>query len=253
VTRKNPLAPTAANPFKKNLEALKQKLTDEEQRVAANAKAKQEADKAKGILETPKRSAPQAPPQPARPKGSSVEVWRPADLDQRLFEVAMSGVAPLNPTQGGRVPARAPDLVPAKRQAPEVRERQKRAEGGAEINAVWTPDGRVRGAHRGREFALEALERFASPDESLDLHKLDPVTAKLRVAEFVRTRRARGMRCVCVITGYGKNSPDGASVLLDAAVEALRVAPAAGEIDAFASAPDDLGGRGAILISLRNS
>ncbi len=134
---------------------------------------------------------------------------------------------------------------------PEVRERQKRAEGGPEVSATWS-DGRVRGAHRGREFALEALERFAVPDDTLDLHGLEPVTAKLRVGEFVRTRRARGMRCVSVITGYGKNSPDGASVLLDAVVEALRVSPAASEIDAFASAPDDLGGRGAILISLRH-
>jgi DNA-nicking Smr family endonuclease len=250
MNRKNPHDPLAANPFKKDLKALKDKLGEEAERAAAEEKSRQEAAKAKGITETPKRPAP-APP-PARPRGSSVEVWRPADLDQRLFEVAMSGVAPLAPTTGGRVPARAPEVSRPRRAAPEVRERQKRAEGGPEVSATWTDDGRVRGAHRGREFALEALERFASPDASLDLHGLDAVTAKLRVAEFVRTRRARGMRCVCVITGYGKSSPDGASVLLDAVVEALRVPPAAGDIDAFASAPDDLGGRGAILISLRH-
>lgn len=248
---KNPREPLATNPFKQNLKELKKKLSDEEERAAADEKAKQEAAKAKGIRETPKRPAPAQNPAPARPKGSSVEVWRPADLDQRLFEVAMSGVVPLDRAQGGRVPARAPEVAPAKRASPEVRERQKRAEGGPEIPAKWSDDGRVRGAHRGREFALEALERFASPDDTVDLHGLEPVTAKLRVAEFVRTRRARGLRCVCVITGYGKNSPDGSSVLLDAVVEALRVAPAAGEIDAFASAPDDLGGRGAVLISLR--
>jgi DNA-nicking Smr family endonuclease len=78
------------------------------------------------------------------------------------------------------------------------------------------------------------------------------VPAALRVAEFVRSRRARGLRCLCVVTGYGKNSPDGASVLLDAVVNTLRAAPAAGDVDAFASAPEGLGGRGALLISLRH-
>lgn len=251
MSRKNPHDPLASNPFKRDLASIKKKLTDDEERAAAEAKTRQEAAKAKGIIESPRRPAPSIPPVPTRPRGADVEVWRPENLDQRLFEVAMSGVVPLGRTQGGRVPARAPEVNPAKRPAPEVHERQRRAEGGAEIPVSWSADGRVRGAHRGREFALEALERFASPDDTLDLHGLEAVSAKLRVGEFVRTRRARGLRCVCVITGYGKRSPDGASVLLDAAIEALRVAPAAGEIDAFASAPDDLGGRGALLISLR--
>ncbi len=250
MSRKSPHEDLKNNPFKKDLKVLKDKLTAEEERVAAEEKARAEAAKAKGITETPKR-VPSAPAAPSRPKGSGVEVWRPADLDERLFEVAMSGVVPLASNGSARVPARAPEVSAKAKRSPEVRERQKRAEGGPEVSATWS-DGRVRGAHRGREFALEALERFAVPDDTLDLHGLEPVTAKLRVGEFVRTRRARGMRCVSVITGYGKNSPDGASVLLDAVVEALRVSPAASEIDAFASAPDDLGGRGAILISLRH-
>lgn len=251
MNRKSPHEDLKANPFKKDLKALKDKLTADEERAAAEEKARAEAAKAKGITETPKR-APSAPAPSARPKGSGVEVWRPADLDERLFEVAMSGVVPLAQSGSARVPARAPEVSAKAKRPPEVRERQKRAEGGPEVSATWSADGRVRGAHRGREFALEALERFAVPDDTLDLHGLDPVTARLRVGEFVRTRRARHMRCVSVITGYGKNSPDGASVLLDAVVEALRVPPAASEIDAFASAPDDLGGRGAILISLRH-
>ena len=65
---KNPREPLASNPFKRDLKELKKKLTDEEERAAADEKAKQEAAKAKGIRETPKRSAPAQNPAPARPK-----------------------------------------------------------------------------------------------------------------------------------------------------------------------------------------
>ncbi len=249
MTKKNsPHDPLAAKPFKKDLEALKKKLEDDEARRAAEEKARAEAAKARGEREAARRAAPA----PAAKKSSSVDVWRP-DMDKRLFEVAMSGVEPLSPKRGGRVPARAPEVAAReKKPRPEVTERQRRAEGGAEVPVAWTPEGTVRGAHRGREFALEALGRFSLPEETLDLHGLDPVAASLRVAEFVRTRRARGLRCVCVVTGYGKNSPDGSSVLLDAVVETLRAPPSSGELDAFASAPDDMGGRGALLVSLRH-
>jgi DNA-nicking Smr family endonuclease len=247
-TKKSPHEPLAASPFKKDLKALKDQLVADEERRQAAQKARDEAAKARGDR-VPKRPATPAATAPKR--SSTVEVWRP-NMDARLFEVAMSGVAPLAPKAGGRVPERGPEVARTKRAAPEVKERQRRAEGGPEVPVQWAADGTVRGAHRGREFALEALGRFAMPDETLDLHGLEPVPAALRVAEFVRSRRARGLRCLCVVTGYGKNSPDGASVLLDAVVNTLRAAPAAGDVDAFASAPEGLGGRGALLISLRH-
>ena len=125
------------------------------------------------------------------------------------------------------------------------------AEGGPAHEVKWAADGTVRGWRRGHEFALEVLDRFAAPADTLDVHGCEAHEAAARVVEFVRSRRARRMRCVCVVHGWGKRSPDGASVLSDAVVKALSAPPAAAEVDAFASAPDNLGGRGAILVSLR--
>jgi DNA-nicking Smr family endonuclease len=230
----DPHAPLAGNAMKADLKALKAKLDAEEKARAAEAAAKN-------------KPAPKPAPAPPPKRSSSVEVWRPEDLDQRLFDVAMSGVQRLpakGPTPTAHTP-RAPKADPA------AKNRQAHAEGGVSITARWSPDGTVTGARRGCEFALEALGRFAAPGDSIDLHGVDPASVPLRVQDFVRTRRARGLRCVKVITGYGKNSPDGASVLLDIAVSALSTPPATGELDAYTSAPAELGGRGAILVALR--
>ena len=234
----SPHDPLAANAMKADLKALKTKLAAEEEARRAEEAAKAAA----------KGKAPPKPP-PATPKrpSSSVEVWRPEDLDQRLFDVAMSGVE--------RLPAKGPSPVPRTPRAPKpdpgAKNRQALAAGGVTIAPRWAPDGTVAGARRGCEFALEALGRFAAPGDALDLHGVEPGAVPLRVQDFVRTRRARWMRCVKVITGYGKGSPDGASVLADLAVSALSSPPATGELDAFATAPAELGGRGAILVALR--
>jgi DNA-nicking Smr family endonuclease len=229
----SPHEPLGANAMKGDLKALKAKLAAEEEARKAEAAAQN-------------KPAPKPPPPPAV-KRSSVEVWRPENLDQRLFDVAMSGVARL-PAKGA---SPAPHSPRPPKPDPGAKNRQSLAEGGVSITPRWAPDGTVTGARRGCEFALEALGRFAAPGDSLDLHGVDPAAVPLRVRDFVRTRRARGLRCVKVITGYGKSAPDGAAVLLDVAVAALAAPPATGELDAFTSAPQELGGRGAILVALR--
>ncbi len=238
--KKSPHDPLTTHAMKGDLAALKRKLAEEE---AAKAAAAKDDGKNK-----PEAKRPKPAPPPKRPSGG-VEVWRPEDLDQRLFEVAMSGVAPLAPKRAGTVPA-APE-VKSRKGSREVDAKQRHAEGGAALTPRWDPDGAVRCARRGMEFALEALGRFVAPQDRLDLHGEDPAVVGLRVSEFVRTRRARGMRCVAVITGYGKNSPDGDSVLRDAAVAALAAPPASNELDAFATADAAHGGRGALLVALR--
>lgn len=234
MTKKSPHDPIGNAAFTRGLADIKKKLAEAEEKARAESK----------------KPAPKPPP-PA-PKKSAPEVWRP-DMDARLYEIAMSGVTPLAQRGTERVSqrdvesARAPRVV-----APEVRAKRRAAEGGAALPVTWSDDRTVSGAHRGREFALEALKRFATPDATLDLHRLDAVQARTRVADFVRTRRAQGLRCVSVITGYGKNSPDGASVLLDAVVAELCAPPTTTELDAFTTAPEHLGGLGAILVSLRD-
>ncbi len=251
--KKSPHEPVASNPFQAGLQALKQQLVDDDAQKKADAKARAEAAKARGELTARKPvSSSSSSSSSSSKRPSPTDVWRPANFDDHLFSVAMAGVTPMAQKQGGRVSARVHEASRYKQPPHEVRERQRRAEGGPALTAQWSSDGTVRAAWKGREFALEAMGRFSAPEETLDLHGMEPVQARIRVAEFVRTRRARGRRCVCVITGYGKNSPDGASVLLDAVAAALCEAPTAQEIDAFASAPEDLGGRGALLLSLKH-
>jgi DNA-nicking Smr family endonuclease len=195
------------------------------------------------------RRAPPPPPPPARKTPTTPEVWRP-NLEAELFRAAMSGVQPL-----AAAPARVTTVATGPTRRPSeslgTRLRKASAEGGPAHEVKWAADGTVRGWRRGHEFALEVLDRFAAPADTLDVHGCEAHEAAARVVEFVRSRRARRMRCVCVVHGWGKRSPDGASVLSDAVVKALGAPPAAAEVDAFASAPDNLGGRGAILVSLR--
>jgi DNA-nicking Smr family endonuclease len=227
MSRKN--KPDANHPF-----AALQRVKDDLQAVA-DAKAAEEKKKAEARAEHAKwLGLPQekakpakasAPAEKAPAKRGDVDVWRPDE--KQLFASAMSGVTPLA-AKAARVSASDPQgVVKPKRVALETKLKRAAAEGGVGLTVSWREDGTVVGFRRGHEFALEALGRF------------------------VRSRRARGLRCVAVICGRGKNSPDGVSVLREATVQALAAAPAANEVDAFRTAPDDLGGAGALLVSLR--
>ena len=251
MSRKN--KPDANHPF-----AALQRVKDDLQAVA-DAKAAEEKKKAEARAEHAKwlglpqeKARPAKGPAPAAKaptKRSEVDVWRPDE--KHLFASAMMGVTPLA-AKAARVSASDPQgEVKPKRVALETKLKRAAAEGGVGLTVDWRDDGTVVGFRRGHEFALEALGRFALPTETLDLHRLEAVEAAARAQEFVRSRRARGARCVGVICGRGKNSPDGVSVLRDAVVRALAAPPTANEVDALRTAPDDLGGAGALLVSLR--
>lgn len=239
--------PDKHSPFAK-LQSVKAGMQAEEEARKAEQKAAEARARERGEL-NPRKPARAADPTPVAKK-STVDVWRPENFDQHLFDVAMAGVRPLE-----GAPKRVTGLdvgpsAPRKKAPVETKIKQALAVGGPELDVRWHPDGTVSAARRGCEFAVEALARFATPDETLDLHGLDGASAGLRVAEFVRSRRARGLRCVAVVHGRGARSPDGIGVLREAVVDALKVAPAANEIDGFCTAPDSLGG--ALLVALRH-
>jgi DNA-nicking Smr family endonuclease len=250
MSRKN--KPDANHPF-----AALQRVKDGLQ-AAADAKAAEEKKRAEakaeharwlGLPQEKAKPAKAATAKPAPTKRADVDVWRPDEAS--LFASAMMGVAPLA-AKAARVSASDPQgEVKPKRVPLETKLKRAAAEGGAGLVVDWRADGTVVAFRRGHEFALEALGRFALPSESCDLHRLDAVEAAARAQEFVRSRRARGVRCVGVICGRGKNSPDGGSVLRDAVVKALAEPPTANELDALRTAPDELGGAGALLVSLR--
>lgn len=251
MSRKN--KPDANHPF-----AALQRVKDDLQ-AAVDAKAAEEKKKAEARAEHAKwLGLPQEKPKPAKKtepakptsaKRTDVDVWRPDE--DNLFASAMMGVQPLA-AKAARVSASDPaGEVKPRKVALETKLKRAAAEGGTGLVVDWREDKTVVGYRRGHEFALEALGRFVLPAETLDLHRLEAVEASARVQEFVRSRRARGLRCVAVICGRGKNSPGGASVLCDAVVKALSEVPTANEVDAFRTAPDDQGGAGALLVSLR--
>lgn len=239
--------PPKGSPFAKLADVKRAMESEEAARVEAE-RARKEAALARGELES--RKPRPSSPSPAPTKKPAVDVWRP-DLDKELFAAAMSGVEPLSPRRANPAPREGIEAPPVRALTVESKLRRAHAEGGAELELLRNDPDCVQGARRGHAFALEALGRFASPDDTVDLHRLSGAEAAMRAAEFVRSRRARGLRCVRVIHGRGAGSPDG-GVLRDAVVDALRRPPASVEVDAFATAPDALGGAGALLVALRH-
>jgi DNA-nicking Smr family endonuclease len=181
-------------------------------------------------------------------KTDAIEVWRP-DLDAELFNAAMTGVKPLAPRKtpdrvGAASPRRAPSPMGAKA-------RRAAAEGDVGLQVRWREDRTCEASRRGASFALEGLDRFATPQDTLDLHGLDATEARSRTVEFVRTRRARGLRVVEVVHGTGRHAPDGHCVLRDIAVAALSEVPGSREVEAFRSAPAGPSGSASLRIALR--
>lgn len=185
----------------------------------------------------------QRPNNPPRPDTRNITVWRP-DLDKELFRIAMAGVVPLPPKgRSGHIPP-----THHHREDSTQKLRRAHAEGDETITVHWHDDGHCEAARKGRPFALEALARFATPEDTLDLHGLEPVEAHTRVVEFVRTRRAKGYRVVTIIHGTGRHAPDGTSILRDVVVKALSEPPGSREIDAFRSGEKT----GTLLVALRS-
>ncbi len=85
----------------------------------------------------------------------------------------------------------------------------------------------------------------------LDLHGMSREEAHAALNEFVVASRRDGERCVLVITGRGKGSPDGVSVLKETLPRWLSRAPARAHVLAFCTALGVHGGPGAFYVLLR--
>lgn len=82
----------------------------------------------------------------------------------------------------------------------------------------------------------------------LDLHGLNSDEARLALISFIDASQTHGTRCVRIVHGKGYGSADGQSVLKARVAQWLTQL---GAISAFASAPTAHGGRGALLVLLR--
>jgi DNA-nicking Smr family endonuclease len=237
------------------LAKLKAELDAKEKaaREEAEAKAKKEAEFRARIGLSPEKkpvkSAPASTPTKSSRKTDSIEVWRP-NLEKELFASAMSGVEKLTAKGKGTRVVHEPSHG-KKPHSLGDKVRRGAAEGDVGFAVRWSEDGTCEACRPGASFALAALDRLATVQDTVDLHGLDTTEARARVLEFVRSRRARGMRVVEVVHGTGKHAPDGHCVLRDAAVAAMSEVPGSREIEAFKSKEGGPSGSAAILVALR--
>lgn len=93
--------------------------------------------------------------------------------------------------------------------------------------------------------------RFAY-EQCIDLHGMTRQTAHTEVGRFISQSRCRdGASCVLVVTGRGKSSPGGQSVLREALPRWLTRAPIRAHVLAFCTARAVDGGPGAFYVLLR--
>lgn len=191
---------------------------------------------------------PSHPKRETAPKQAATDDWQPDE--RNLLAMAMAGVKPLSPNHAPLAARDTSSATPSVR-PPSVSARRRRAcaEGGPTLEIVHNAPDYIAAVRPGKDFALEALGRLTTADDTLDLHGLDTLASALRIEDFVRSRHARGLRCLCIIHGRGKNSPDG-GVLRNTVVDTLVRAPTCSLIDALKTSPNSLGGAGSLLVAL---
>jgi DNA-nicking Smr family endonuclease len=110
-------------------------------------------------------------------------------------------------------------------------------------------EGRVPGVDRRVLRRLHAGEFTVQAD--VDLHGRDAQTARRLVAKLVADSHARGLRCVRIVHGRGRGSPNGEPVLKASLPRWLSRGPTRHLVLAWATAPRHDGGAGATYVLLR--
>jgi DNA-nicking Smr family endonuclease len=164
------------------------------------------------------------------------------DESRSEFEKAMSNTRPLE----GR------DKVAAR---PKTLRRRKRRddEGGGEGFEIDRLGERHEGLAPGvdRKMLLKLRNGEFKPDERLDLHGMDTVTARRRVHEATRRAQQAGLRCLLVIHGRGNHS-EGEPLLKESLIDWLADPAVFSLVQAFSSATGGHGGVGATYVLLRD-
>jgi DNA-nicking Smr family endonuclease len=197
-----------------------------------------------------KRSSPKAEaraPEPAPAPSVS-------DDGGDIFHQAMDGVEPLKDS-GRRVPPAVQEpVVPAQIGADEMKALRDLVDGKIEFAVEFTDeflqahvlgmDSRIFRKLRAGAYSCEA---------HLDLHGLNSEQAYFALADFIRSSYLNEKRCVLVVTGRGRNSPDGQPVIKQEVQRWLTKDPLKRVVLAFCTALPRDGGAGAMYILLRKS
>lgn len=196
-----------------------------------------------------RHEAPGEPPAPL-PAGTAPRQPEPGEDEAGLFLRMVGSVAPID-RKGRDVPAPL-----EKKAAPDGKSDlallQDVMAGKIEFSLELT--GEFIQAHvRGLDPAIMGKLRAGSyhPEAHLDLHGLNAVQAYERLTGFLRQAYYKGFRCVLVIPGRGKNSPDGIGVLREKMQLWLTRDPFKRVVLAFCTAQPAQGGAGALTVLLR--
>ncbi|WP_461210248.1 Smr/MutS family protein [Desulfocurvus sp. DL9XJH121] len=194
--------------------------------------------------------AKQAPPRPEAPTP-------PAPLDEEdaeAFFSAMDGVAPMD-GKGRDLPKATEPPAPPKAKDPDALAREHLRDlvrGDVEFQLEFTDEyqhGHVLGLDPKLFNKLRA--GAYSTEAHLDLHGMTSDQALLAVVDFVRASYIMGKRHLLLVTGRGKNSPDGRGVLRDEVQAWLTRDPLRRVVLAFVTAQPRDGGAGALYVLLR--
>lgn len=186
----------------------------------------------------------------AGPETKAANTPQPDPEDDALFAKAMAGAAPL----GGK----GRDLAPATetKNAPPALDPhkvlQEILEGRVEF-ALHHTDEYMEGFVVGVDPLVLARLRAGrySPEKHIDLHGLNARQAHDALTFFIKDAYQRSLRCVVVVTGRGRNSPDGIGVLRPLLQEWLTRDPFKRVVLAFCTARPNDGGPGAVYVLLR--
>jgi DNA-nicking Smr family endonuclease len=203
-----------------------------------------------------------APAKPLAPKRAKLPVQEgeqaPAPVDPETFAVYMAGVRALPEDRAHRIPRTASRIEKAAqgavREDPDADARARMRSLVIEGLRFETVDDGERIEGRRLDVDPRDLRRLRrgqyAIDGKLDLHGLGAQEARHAVEAFVKKRATDGDRVVIVVHGKGSHSPRGQAVLRGEIAAWLSQGRSARHVAAFATAPDDHGGTGAVLVLL---
>lgn len=183
----------------------------------------------------------------------------PAPVDPDTFAIYMAGVRALPDDRAHRIPrsaSRIEKAAPGKKPIADPDEGARDSMRSLVIEGLrfeTIDDGeRIEGRRLDvdpRELRRLRRAQYAI-DGKLDLHGLGAGEARQSVEAFIKKRATDGDRVVVIVHGKGTHSPRGQSVLRGEIAAWLSQGRSARHVAAFATAPDDHGGSGAVLVLL---
>jgi DNA-nicking Smr family endonuclease len=203
----------------------------------------------------PPRARAHAPVRATSPPAKATRNQATDESDDQLFEAAVRGVVPIPADERGSVVSRPRSAgVPAvvRDEAAALAELADLVAGIAAFDISDT-DEHVEGMVVGLDPRL--LRRLRAGEfayqSHLDLHGMTADEAKRAVQEFVLRSMVAGHRCVLVVHGRGRNSPDQRPVLKDRMKQWLTHGELGRRVLAFSTARPYDGGSGAMYVLLR--